>query len=83
MNHPILAVVEHGRLSLAPGWGKPLPTMFGFPYGFGVIEVHYTCETCQTSYPVIDGEIRCNGHVVDRCPWCRTDSAPWKNGRGS
>lgn len=26
--------------------------------------------------------IRCNGHIIDQCPWCRPDSHPWTAGRG-
>lgn len=42
----------------------------------------YRCTNCKTSYPVIDGAIRCNGHSIELCPWCRVDSKPWTKGRG-
>jgi hypothetical protein len=42
----------------------------------------FECQECKTTFPSIDGQIRCNGRVIDRCPWCREDSEPWKNGRG-
>lgn len=63
-----------GRLFLAPGWSRRL--------GVDGPDVHWTCMTCHVSYPEINGQIRCNGHVIDLCPTCRVDSAPWKNGRG-
>jgi hypothetical protein len=43
---------------------------------------YYKCANCSTSFPEIDGEIRCNGHAIELCPWCRADSAPWRKGRG-
>ena len=30
----------------------------------------YRCVTCETMYPVIDEEIRCNRMVINRCPYC-------------
>jgi hypothetical protein len=42
----------------------------------------YRCLDCRTVYPVISGKIRCNGHVIRLCPWCRPDSRPWTSGRG-
>lgn len=53
---------------------------------------HYECVDCGTRYPVLveyDEEwnttqtIKCNGHPITLCPWCRPDSEPWKNSRGS
>ena len=52
---------------------------------------HYGCVDCDTLYPVLvdydedwneTREIKCNGHAITLCPWCRPDSEPWKNGRG-
>lgn len=53
---------------------------------------HVMCVDCKTQYPVseyydrIDDEIKsgikCNGHIITLCPWCRPDSEPWKHGRG-
>lgn len=28
-------------------------------------------------------DIRCNGHSITLCPWCRVDSKPWTAGRGA
>lgn len=28
-------------------------------------------------------DIRCNGHRIALCPWCRVDSKPWTAGRGA
>jgi hypothetical protein len=53
---------EAGRLELLPGWGKRL--------GRNGPNIHWTCVTCQTSYPVIDGQIRCNGKTITACPYC-------------
>ena len=42
-----------------------------------------TCDTCQTIFPILRyGVAWCNGQVINRCPWCRPDSRPWKAGRG-
>ncbi len=59
---------------------------------------HYGCVDCGTLFPVlIDWDngvgavgqswnevraIKCNGHAITVCPWCRPDSKPWENGRG-
>lgn len=42
----------------------------------------WKCSRCGTQYPEILGEIRCNSHTIEKCPWCKPDSAPWKDGRG-
>lgn len=42
----------------------------------------FKCKDCKTIYPKINGVIMCNGHYIVKCPWCREDSEPWKNGRG-
>lgn len=42
----------------------------------------FKCSDCVTTFPEIDGEIRCNGQHISLCPWCREDSQPWKGGRG-
>lgn len=43
----------------------------------------YQCVDCKTEFPQEDsGSITCNGHVIGSCPWCRSDSQPYKNGRG-
>ena len=26
-----------------------------------------TCTKCNTSYPIIDGFVMCNGHKIDKC----------------
>jgi len=26
-----------------------------------------TCDKCNTSYPIIDGKIMCNGHSINKC----------------
>ncbi len=44
---------------------------------------YFRCDDCGGDYPVIDGRIKCNGHAITLCPWCRPDSEPFKNGRGS
>lgn len=49
------------------------------------------CVDCGTQYPILEymdnGEIkegiRCNGHTIELCPWCRPDSMPWMHGRGA
>lgn len=40
------------------------------------------CYECGASYPVIDGQAKCNGAAITKCPYCRPDSEPWKYGRG-
>lgn len=43
----------------------------------------FACVDCKTEYPrYFYGSIMCNGHVITKCPWCRTDSKPWYKGRG-
>ena len=42
----------------------------------------YGCIDCSTWYVVVNKKIRCNGHTITKCPWCREYSEPWKNGRG-
>ena len=43
----------------------------------------YRCIDCGTEYPRESGSsTMCNGKVISVCPWCRPDSAPWKDGRG-
>ena len=42
----------------------------------------YECDDCETLFRTEGGQMRCNGHVISVCPWCRPDSEPWKNGRG-
>ncbi|TYO96742.1 hypothetical protein EDC39_11230 [Geothermobacter ehrlichii] len=43
-----------------------------------------TCPECGTDFPLDArrGIPRCNGVLINRCPWCREDSRPWRNGRG-
>lgn len=43
---------------------------------------YYQCVDCCTEYPRIDGAVQCNGHPIELCPWCRTDTKEWQNGRG-
>lgn len=45
-------------------------------------EQYVACCECDTRFPVTDEGPQCNGKTIDRCPWCRPDSSPWKNGRG-
>ena len=41
------------------------------------------CEDCNTVFEVkLDGKIRCNGTIIQLCPWCRPDTRPWQYGRG-
>ena len=40
------------------------------------------CVDCSTTYPEIGPVAMCNGHQIDKCPWCRPDSKPWVHGRG-
>jgi len=63
-----------GTLVMMAGWGRRL--------GIAGPNEHWTCPTCSTTFPVIGGAIRCNGHTITLCPWCRSDSAPWTRGRG-
>jgi hypothetical protein len=52
----------------------------------------FVCVDCNTTYPEImyfdriddrvKWGIRCNGHTITLCPWCKPDSKPWINGRG-
>lgn len=49
--------------------------------------MQYECVDCHTRYTMntdIDIKVKAsiNGHKVSLCPWCRTDSKPWMNGRG-
>lgn len=30
----------------------------------------YQCTGCKTEFPVINGEIRCNGQAITECPFC-------------
>jgi len=49
----------------------------------GLVRYNYfACADCKTEFPQIGGEIRCNGHNIAQCPWCRPDSKPWTDGRG-
>jgi hypothetical protein len=48
---------------------------------------YYMCVDCGTAYPAnsnldLDRIAKCNGHIIDLCPWCRPDSQSWRNGRG-
>lgn len=43
----------------------------------------YKCLKCDTMYPKINGHIMCNGEIIEKCPFCRSDSKPWKYGRGA
>lgn len=58
---------------------------------------YYRCVSCNSEYPAKYPEvhsvftplierphpdIRCNGHSIKLCPWCRVDSKPWSAGRG-
>lgn len=52
-------------------------------YGFDEKIQFFECVNCESNYPVIAGEISCNGVVIELCPWCRPDSKPWTNGRGA
>lgn len=47
-----------------------------------IVLQYYKCVDCQTSFPEIDGEIRCNRAPIVVCPYCEPDSKPFKNGRG-
>ena len=51
-------------------------------YGQDGADAMYKCCDCGTEYPFINERIRCNGHEITLCPWCREDSKPWTNGRG-
>lgn len=31
---------------------------------------YYKCQTCGTEFPVLRGEISCNGKSIKDCPWC-------------
>lgn len=43
----------------------------------------FRCVDCGAGFPREDyGSTKCNGIVINLCPWCRPDSEPWKNGRG-
>jgi len=42
----------------------------------------FECNNCKTVYPEIEGQIKCNGEAITKCPWCRPDSRPWLFGRG-
>ena len=43
---------------------------------------YFRCDKCKTDYPVIGGILKCNGHIIDDCPWCKPNSETWKGGRG-
>lgn len=44
----------------------------------------FRCVDCGTTFPGIgdDDRPKCNGHTIDKCPWCRPGSKPWTKGRG-
>jgi hypothetical protein len=75
--------------NFAPGW--LLLERANVPYGHERI-TFFQCVDCKTSYPqltVYDWKtmnhrlaIKCNGEEIVFCPWCRSDSQPWKYGRG-
>jgi len=58
---------------LNPVWFQGLKMYFSF----------FVCIDCGTMYrkDEVHG-IQCNGASITKCPWCRPDSKPWKNGRG-
>lgn len=29
-----------------------------------------TCDKCKTSYPIIAGQVMCNGKQIRECPYC-------------
>lgn len=41
------------------------------------------CKDCKTEYIIHNNNIMCNGHKITKCPWCREDSKPWRDGRGA
>lgn len=34
---------------------------------------YYACVDCDTLFPIVGGEVMCNGHAINLCPWCRCD----------
>jgi len=44
--------------------------------------VFYKCLKCKTEFPVLQGVISCNNMAIFDCPWCKTTSKPWQDGRG-
>lgn len=49
----------------------------------GIVEYDYMrCVDCGEEYPIVRGAAMCNGHTINKCPYCRPDSVPWKFGRG-
>jgi hypothetical protein len=62
-------------------------------FGFGWYKHEcFECVDCGTVFPKLkeynprtdefEMHIKCNGHKINKCPWCRPDSTPWTNGRG-
>ena len=50
---------------------------------FGLKTLYFVqCIDCDTIYPEINGTVKCNGHIINKCPWCRSDTKPCENGRG-
>ena len=46
-------------------------------------EVFSQCQDCGTEFIHNGLTAFCNGKYITMCPWCRSDSKPWTNGRGS
>ena len=52
----------------------------------------YQCKDCFSLYPAISSNnemiisknyfASCNKTPIDKCPWCRIDSQPFRYGRG-
>lgn len=39
----------------------------------GIVRGFVACIDCTTIFPVIDGDVRCNGFTISMCPWCSDD----------
>lgn len=50
--------------------------------GQGRDEYHFECNKCHETFPVIGHYIKCNGTIIHLCPYCRSDSQPFRYGRG-
>lgn len=37
------------------------------------VDGYVSCVDCSTIYPIIDGDVRCNGFTISMCPWCSND----------
>jgi hypothetical protein len=71
------------RVFVGPPWPGTLNYAGTSSYGLQVELSRVRCNACGTEFPLIKGTIRCNGQVIEECPWCRPGSMLWTAGRGT